>query len=155
MRPMTENLTAEYPLESMETVDTNPETATSFTPNTDHFVEEDGIRFAGKHLIIDLFGAKRLDDIAFIDATMRDCIEVSGATLLHLHLHHFTENGGVSGVAVLAESHISIHSWPEYGYAAMDVFMCGETEPHLAVEVLRRAFRPERVEVAEHRRGKL
>ncbi|MDA0664869.1 MAG: adenosylmethionine decarboxylase [Proteobacteria bacterium] len=139
----------------MDTVDANPETATSFTPNTDHFVEEDGVRFAGKHLIIDLFGAKRLDDIAFIDATMRDCIEVSGATLLHLHLHHFTENGGVSGVAVLAESHISIHSWPEYGYAALDVFMCGETEPHLAVEVLRRAFKPERVEVAEHRRGKL
>ena len=155
MRPMTELLTAEYPLESMDTVDANPETATSFTPNTDHFVEEDGVRFAGKHLIIDLFGAKRLDDIAFIDATMRDCIEVSGATLLHLHLHHFTENGGVSGVAVLAESHISIHSWPEYGYAALDVFMCGETEPHLAVEVLRRAFKPERVEVAEHRRGKL
>jgi len=155
MRPMTENLTAEFPLGSMDTVDTSPEAAPSFTPNTDHFVEEDGIRFAGKHLIIDLFGAKRLDDIAFIDATLRDCIKVSGATLLHLHLHHFTENSGVSGVAVLAESHISIHSWPEYGYAAMDVFMCGETEPHLAVEVLRRAFKPERLEVGEHRRGKL
>lgn len=152
---MTENLTAEYPLVSMDSVDTNPETAPSFTPNTDHFVEEDGVRFAGKHLIIDLFGAKRLDDIKFIDATLRDCIKVSGATLLHLHLHHFTENSGVSGVAVLAESHISIHSWPEYGYAAMDVFMCGETEPHLAVEVLRRAFKPERIEVGEHRRGRL
>ncbi|MEX2615175.1 MAG: adenosylmethionine decarboxylase [Alphaproteobacteria bacterium] len=139
----------------MDSVDTNPETAPSFTPNTDHFVEEDGVRFAGKHLIIDLFGAKRLDDIKFIDATLRDCIKVSGATLLHLHLHHFTENSGVSGVAVLAESHISIHSWPEYGYAAMDVFMCGETEPHLAVEVLRRAFKPERIEVGEHRRGRL
>ena len=53
-------------------------------------------------------------------------MEAAGATLLHIHLHHFTPNGGVSGVAVLAESHISIHSWPEYGYAALDVFMCGD-----------------------------
>jgi S-adenosylmethionine decarboxylase proenzyme len=46
-----------------------------------------------------------------------------GATLLHIHLHHFEPNGGVSGVAVLAESHISIHSWPKRGYAALDIFM--------------------------------
>ena len=100
-----------------------------------------------------MWGAERLDDRAFIESVLRDCVDASGATLLHIHLHHFTENNGVSGVAVLAESHISIHSWPEHGYAAMDVFMCGETEPHRAVEVLRAAFRPERVEIGEHRRG--
>ena len=77
------------------------------------------------------------------------------ATLLHIHLHHFTPNGGVSGVAVLAESHISIHTWPEKNYAALDVFMCGDSEPYRAIDVLKKAFGPSNVEVGEHRRGKV
>ncbi len=76
----------------------------------DYFIDRDGVRCAGQHLIIDLFGAKRLDDIKHIEKTLKRCVEVAGATLLHIHLHHFTPNGGVSGVAVLSESHISIHS---------------------------------------------
>ncbi len=79
---------------------------------------------------------------------------MSKATLLHVHLHHFTPNGGVvSGVAVLSKSHISIHSWPEADYAALDVFMCGEAEPHNAIEVLREAFAPSDIRVGEHLRG--
>ena len=87
-----------------------------------------GSAYAGTHLIIDLVRAERLDDLEHIEQTLRRCVEVAGATLLHIHLHHFTPNGGVSGVAVLAELHISIHSWPEYGYAALDVFMCGANQ---------------------------
>ncbi|MEL7050065.1 MAG: adenosylmethionine decarboxylase, partial [Pseudomonadota bacterium] len=102
----------------------------------DFFIERDGVKFAGTHLIIDLFGARRLDNLKFIENTLKRCVEVAGATLLHIHLHHFTPNGGVSGVAVLSESHISIHSWPEADYAALDVFMCGDAKPHLAIEVL-------------------
>ncbi len=123
-------------------------------PQKDFFQERDGARFAGTHLIIDLWGARRLDDIAAVERALRDCVEACGATLLHIHLHHFTPNGGVSGVAVLAESHISMHSWPERGYAAFDVFMCGDTRPMAAVEVLRQAFTPERVDVQEHMRGR-
>jgi S-adenosylmethionine decarboxylase len=119
----------------------------------DFFIERDGVRFAGSHLIIDLFGAKRLDDLKHIERTLKRCVEVAGATLLHIHLHHFTPNGGVSGVAVLSESHISIHSWPEADYAALDVFMCGEAKPHLAIDVLRHAFEARDVVVKEHRRG--
>jgi S-adenosylmethionine decarboxylase len=78
---------------------------------------------------------------------------VAGATLLHIHLHHVTPGRGVAGVAVLAESHISIHSWPEAGYAALDVFMCGEAKPHATVDVLKGAFKPERTEVKEHLRA--
>jgi S-adenosylmethionine decarboxylase len=115
----------------------------------DYFIERDGIRYAGTHLLIDLFGAKRLDDLKHIKETLKRCVEVAGATLLHIHLHHFTPNGGVSGVAVLSESHISIHSWPEVGYAALDVFMCGCAKPHAAVDVLRAAFKPENVVVKE------
>ncbi|MFA9476417.1 MAG: adenosylmethionine decarboxylase [Filomicrobium sp.] len=119
----------------------------------DFFVERDGVRFAGTHLIIDLFGARRLDDLKWVEETLKRCVEVAGATLLHIHLHHFTPNGGVSGVAVLSESHISIHSWPEADYAAFDVFMCGEANPHLAIEVLREAFEADDVVVKEHMRG--
>ena len=120
----------------------------------DFFCERDGVRYAGTHLIIDLVRAERLDDLDHIDQTLRRCVEVAGATLLHIHLHHFTPNGGVSGVAVLAESHISIHSWPEYGYAALDVFMCGDTNPRASIDVLKEAFKPGRVVVKEHMRGK-
>lgn len=126
----------------------------SFENHKDFFVERNGVRFAGTHLIIDLWGCEGIDDIDHIDATMRECVEETGATLLHIHLHHFTPNSGVSGVAVLAESHISIHSWPECGYAALDVFMCGDAEPHRAIEVLKRKFRPARVEVTEYLRGR-
>ncbi len=120
----------------------------------DFLIESEDGRYAGMHLLIDLKDASRLDDLDHIDQAMRDCVTAAGATLLHIHLHHFTPNGGVSGVAVLAESHISIHTWPEYGYAALDVFMCGAAEPHKAIDVLRRAFQPGKVEVEERPRGR-
>ena len=75
------------------------------------------------------------------------------ATLLHIHLHRFTENGGVSGVALLAESHISIHTWPERDYAALDVFMCGEVSPAAAVPILKQAFQPTSLHVEDYKRG--
>ena len=126
----------------------------SFENRKDFFVVRNGVRFAGTHLIIDLWGCERLDDIDHIDSAMRESVEAAGATLLHIHLHHFTPNNGVSGVAVLAESHISVHTWPECGYAAFDVFMCGDARPDDAVAVLKRFFRPSRVDVTEHLRGR-
>lgn len=121
----------------------------------DHFIEKDGVVCAGSHLIIDLYDAERLDDIEHIERTLIDCVDAAGATLLHIHLHPFEPNGGVSGVAVLAESHLSIHSWPERGYAALDVFMCGDAEPERCVDVLRAAFKPGRVQVKELLRGQM
>jgi S-adenosylmethionine decarboxylase len=123
--------------------------------DADHFITRDGVTFAGHHLIIDLWEAKGLDDKARIEQAMRDAVEAAGATLLHIHLHTFTPNGGISGVAVLAESHISVHTWPERGYAAFDVFMCGGAEPKKALKVLEQAFAPKRVVVGIHKRGVL
>jgi S-adenosylmethionine decarboxylase len=120
----------------------------------DFFIERDGERFAGTHLIVDLWGAEGINDLAYVEETLRECVDAAEATLLHIHLHHFTPNDGISGVAVLAESHISIHSWPEIGYAALDIFMCGAAKPELAVEVLRERFQPSHVAVEEHRRGR-
>ena len=121
----------------------------------DHFISRDGEIFAGTHLIIDLWEAKNLDSLERMEAAMRACIDECSATLLHIHLHHFTPNGGISGVALLAESHISVHTWPEKNYAAFDVFMCGDSNPHRAVEILSRYFQPKRSEVVEERRGKI
>ena len=118
----------------------------------DHFAIRNGVRCAGVHLIVDLHGAKRLDDIEHIETTLRRCVQAANATLLHIHLHHF-QPSGVSGVAVLAESHISIHTWPESGYAALDVFMCGNAVPENCVPVLREAFGAGRVAVSELLRG--
>ena len=91
----------------------------------DYFVEKDGVKFAGTHLLLDLWGASNLTDPELIDRALRDAAEAAGATILHSHFHHFGPDGGVSGVLVLAESHISIHTWPERDFAAVDIFMCG------------------------------
>ena len=119
----------------------------------DHFITRNGVQFAGTHIILDLWGASRLDDLKLMEATLREAVIQAGATLLHIHLHHFTPNGGISGVAVLAESHISVHTWPERNFAAFDVFMCGDAQPELTIPVLRQAFTPENINVSEHLRG--
>ncbi|WP_262027012.1 adenosylmethionine decarboxylase [Microvirga sp. Mcv34] len=119
----------------------------------DHFIQRDGMLFAGTHLIVDLWHASNLDDLPLVEQTLRDAVDRSGATLLNIDLHHFTPNGGISGVAVLAESHISIHTWPEISYAAVDIFMCGAAQPHKAIDVLKGAFLPGHVTLAEHKRG--
>ena len=119
----------------------------------DHFVVRNGVEFAGTHIIIDLWGAQPLDDLELMEATLREAVDVAGATLLHIHLHHFTPNGGISGVAVLAESHISVHTWPERNFAAFDVFMCGNAEPEATISVFRNAFNPEKISISEHLRG--
>jgi S-adenosylmethionine decarboxylase len=123
------------------------------TPANDHFVERDGVRYAGDHLLVDLWDAARLDDMDHIDQSLRRAAQAAGATLLRIDLHQFTDSGGISGVAIIAESHISIHTWPERGYAAIDVFMCGDARAHDTIAVFREAFSPGQVEVAEHRRG--
>ena len=121
----------------------------------DYFVEKDGMKFAGMHLLVDLWDARNLGDPAVIDRTLCEAAVTAGATILHSHFHHFTPNGGVSGVVVLAESHISIHTWPERGFAAVDIFMCGDCDPHLAIPVLQRTFQAERIDLDEQRRGRV
>ncbi len=92
----------------------------------------------GKHCILELYGcdSARLDDEAFLRDTITTAAKRAGATLLNLITHRFDPQG-VTGLALLAESHISIHTWPESGYAAVDVFTCGDhTMPERACQVL-------------------
>ncbi len=119
----------------------------------DFFVQKDGMSFAGTHLLIDLSGAENLDDLPAIETALKEAALAGGATILNSDLHHFEPNGGVSGVVILAESHITIHTWPEKGFAALDVFMCGECDPYRSIPVLKRAFKPTAIQVSESRRG--
>jgi len=119
----------------------------------DLFSEKEGLCFAGTHIILDCWGASHLDELDHIEKALRKAVDVCGATLLHIHLHHFTPNGGVSGVAVLAESHISIHTWPERDYAALDIFMCGDTQPEKAIAVFEEAFQTSKLTITKHLRG--
>ena len=119
----------------------------------DYFVEKDGVKFAGMHLLVDLWGASNLTDPATIDHALRKAAEAAGATILHSHFHHFGPDGGVSGVLVLAESHISIHTWPERDFAAIDIFMCGACDPYQSLPVLKDAFQAASMKLDEQRRG--
>ncbi len=122
--------------------------------NVREFCIRDGAQaYAGIHLIVELWHAKYLTNPSRIRKILIQAVEKCGATLLGIDLHVFSPNGGVSGVAVLQESHLSIHTWPEYHYAAIDIFVCGTIDPRLALEVLEMEFSPEQVQVRELKRG--
>jgi len=108
----------------------------------------------GKHWLVEFYGARALGDVATIRRALRGAVKVSGVTLLKIQLHHFGPGRGVTGVALLAESHISIHTWPESKYAALDIFMCGaKSNPGAALETLKEFFEPREVHVRRFRRS--
>ena len=119
----------------------------------DHFIRKDGVEFAGTHLLVELWGASGLGEVEGIEQALLIGARKAGATVLHSYMHPFGDGMGVSGVVVLAESHISIHTWPERGYAAIDIFMCGKCDPYKAIPALKAAFRPSGVQVSEAKRG--
>jgi S-adenosylmethionine decarboxylase len=110
--------------------------------------------YDGQHLIADLHGCSGLDDVAGIERALRAAAGAAGATVIDLRLHHFGPGSGVTGMALLAESHISIHTWPEHGYAALDCFLCGarhDLDAALAVVVAE--LTPDHVETQTIKRG--
>jgi S-adenosylmethionine decarboxylase len=77
----------------------------------------------------------------------------AGATLLKIYLHEFPSSGGITGVALLAESHMSIHTWPEKDYAAIDIFMCGHADPRRALDALILQLKPTHTLIKHFVRG--
>ena len=111
----------------------------------------------GYHLILELEGCSSaaLDDRETVSRVMTEAVEASGATLIQPFFHQFSPQG-VSGVVIISESHFSIHTWPEYGYAAVDIFTCGDQiDMEVAVERLRRGFGAEAVQKMLLTRGML
>lgn len=101
-------------------------------------------RPTGTHILADLGGiaAEKLCSCASLDALLRSAAEAANARVLHSHFHGFGDGQGVTGVVLLAESHISIHTWPECGFAAADIFMCGDAQPQLALAIVMQALQP-------------
>nr|WP_307728065.1 adenosylmethionine decarboxylase [Massilia terrae] len=99
--------------------------------------------------------AALLSDPARIDVLLREAALAAGARILHGHFHNFGAGMGVTGVLLLAESHISIHTWPEHGFAAVDIFMCGAAQPERALGIIDAALQPLARNVKTVERGQL
>ncbi len=100
----------------------------------------------GKHLIADFSGALYQTDTKNITYALKTAASTAGAVVLDVVVHPFPDSDGITGVAILAESHISIHTWPEHDYIALDIFMCGNSDPQKALQWLRDFFQPKAIE---------
>jgi len=109
----------------------------------------------GRHALIELrdCNSAKLDDLPFIRTTLLEAAEEVGATIIDDIFHQFSPQG-VTGVVAIAESHLCIHTWPEFGYAAMDVFTCGTGfEVRTAAEFVIQRLESKKPEVIEITRG--
>ncbi|CAB4129969.1 SpeD S-adenosylmethionine decarboxylase [uncultured Caudovirales phage] len=111
----------------------------------DYFKRDcDGNIFVGTHVLLDIrnCAAGSLDSCEVMEQVFKQAVEVGKANLLHINLHKFEPNG-VTGVAILSESHISVHTWPEKSFASFDIFMCGDSDPEAAARYITDYFKPE------------
>lgn len=109
----------------------------------------------GKHLLLELKGCDKevLNDLGFLKDALITAAGEAGATVLGESFHQFNPRG-VSGVVIIAESHLCIHTWPEYGYAAVDIFTCGNSvQPKEAAEMLVRKLGSKNHSIIEMQRG--
>lgn len=109
----------------------------------------------GVHLIADFWGGKIIGDAEKIKEILIKASLRANNTPLRVAVHKF-EPQGITGIILLAESHIAIHDWPEFNYMAVDIYTCGDkSEPPKALEYLKEAFQPKKVEIREIKRGKI
>ncbi|HEX2897558.1 MAG TPA: adenosylmethionine decarboxylase [candidate division Zixibacteria bacterium] len=109
----------------------------------------------GRHLIAEFADCdgQKLADVDFIEDCLNEAVRKSGATIINSVFHRYNPQG-VSGVVVIAESHLSIHTWPEYNYAAVDFFTCGESvDPYKAYRYMKRMLKSKTSQLSELDRG--
>ncbi|MDK4682084.1 adenosylmethionine decarboxylase [Kingella negevensis] len=108
-----------------------------------------------QHAFLDLYGCPThmLTNATTLETSLRQAAEHVGAHILSAHFHTFGGHGGVTGVVLLAESHITVHTWVEHQYAAVDIFLCGSLKPERAAQFLQAALQAQSFEYAEHSRG--
>lgn len=113
------------------------------------------MNYLGTHLLVELYNCNSnlINDVLKIEELLLEAVKISGANALNSSFHKFSPHG-VSGVVVISESHFSIHTWPEYGYCALDIFTCGtEIKNHLALEYLKKELEAGTISVTEVKRG--
>src|ERR671939_1625319 len=109
----------------------------------------------GRHIILEMWGCHNLESVEIAERALREMVVALDVQLLDLKVYPFSPVG-VTGIAIVSESHLVIHTWPEHGYAAVDLFTCGAPrDPQNAVAVLKDYFAPERVGLMEINRGQL
>lgn len=108
----------------------------------------------GNHILVEFMNCDPhiMNDVAQIEKDMVEAAQVAGATVINSTFHHFSPFG-VSGVVVIQESHLAIHTWPEYGYAAVDLFTCGEMDAWISFDRLKESFKAKSYSAIEMRRG--
>lgn len=109
----------------------------------------------GRQILVEFYDcdSDKINDVEFIESSFLQATRDSGATIISHNFHKFSPHG-VSGIVVIAESHVSIHSWPEYNYAAVDIFTCGDTiDPWAIQEYLKDAFESKNISSMEMKRG--
>ncbi len=113
------------------------------------------MNYLGNHLLVELYNCntKVINNVSKMEELLLESVRISGATTLNSNFHKFSPHG-VSGVVVISESHFSIHTWPEYGYCALDIFTCGdEIKSNLALEYLKRELGAGNISMIEVKRG--
>ncbi len=111
----------------------------------------------GRHIIVEFYNCQPeiLNSVVLIEENMEAAAKTAGATVINTTFHHFSPYG-VSGVVVIQESHLAIHTWPEYGYASVDLFTCGDTvDPWQSYDYLKKAFKASHGSAVEMRRGEM
>jgi S-adenosylmethionine decarboxylase len=109
----------------------------------------------GRHYLVEIWQGDYFDRVDVGEEALVECVRATGGTLLDTRFVPFP-NGGYSGVCIIAESHVTIHTWPEHEYAAVDLFTCGPTMDFDAgLEVLNKYFSPRSMQVTEVKRGLL
>jgi S-adenosylmethionine decarboxylase len=109
----------------------------------------------GNHVIAELYDcdASTLKEAKKVEKILLKAVDISGANMVESVIHEFNPYG-VSGVIVIEESHFSVHTWPEYGYCALDIFTCGtEVDYHSALNYIKEAFNAKNISVSEIKRG--
>jgi S-adenosylmethionine decarboxylase len=115
------------------------------------------VQSLGNHLIIELYECQSdvINDARIVEEKLIEAVRISGANMVQSVIHEFNPHG-VSGVIVIEESHFSVHTWPEYGYCALDIFTCGdEIDYYSALQYLKEEFQAKNLSVTEMKRGML
>lgn len=109
----------------------------------------------GRHVIVEFWESENLNSASSLELGLKEAVEAIDGTMLDLRVVTFPVHG-VTGVAIIAESHVAVHTWPEYGYAAVDIFTCNmDADIQAGIDALKRHLLPGRTQVMEVRRGLL